>query len=83
MTITKCSSLTNKNSCILQQQVNNGRVSGCYNTDCPGFVVQSSSIPLNAYFANISTARGSLSTVRGSKYEYRFSIKQVKFTNSS
>jgi len=56
-------------------QVNNGRVSGCYNTDCPGFVVQSSSIPLNAYFANISK-------VNGIQYEYRFSIKQDSSTGN-
>ncbi|GMY12327.1 hypothetical protein FCV25MIE_07566 [Fagus crenata] len=56
-------------------QVNNGRVSGCYNTYCPGFVVQSSSIPLNAYFANISK-------VNGIQYEYRFSIKQDSSTGN-
>ncbi|GMY12325.1 hypothetical protein FCV25MIE_07564 [Fagus crenata] len=60
-------------------QVNNGRVSGCYNTDCPGFVVQSSSIPLNAYFANFTTVRGVLPR---KQYEYRFSIKQDSSTGN-
>ena len=76
MTIIKCTSLTDYTSCIFQQQVNNGRLSGCYNTYCPGFVVTSFDYPLNAYFDKVSE-------VNGQQFVHRLSIIQVKFTNFS
>ena len=73
ITVINCTPHTNRTSCILQQHVNNGQISGCYNSYCPGFVVTTTTVALNAYFPNESQ-------IYGDQYEFRTSIVQVKFT---
>ncbi|KAK9271686.1 hypothetical protein L1049_002049 [Liquidambar formosana] len=48
---------------------NNGRVLGCFNTDCLGFIIVNPSIPLNMPFDNVSV-------IGGIQYDMKFFILQ-------